>query len=120
MTRKYLRPPTQPAPDKTAVSPKIEPSTFLARLPLPTLLTEDETAAAIGVKPATLVIWRCTKRYPLPYIKCGRLIRYRQDDVVAFLELRRVDPGGPNKKPEEKHHRRRATRTSEARHAATQ
>ncbi len=59
---------------------------------LPKLLTPDEAAAAIGVCTATLSIWRCTKRYDLSYIRCGRLIRYKETDVLDFLERRRVTP----------------------------
>lgn len=42
-------------------------------------------AQYLGVKPPTLDIWRCTKRYPLPFIKVGRLVRYRQSALDAFL-----------------------------------
>lgn len=54
------------------------------------LFTEDQAAAFLGVAPAMLSVWRCTKRYPLPFIKVGRLIRYSEADLIAFLELRRV------------------------------
>ena len=52
----------------------------------------DEAFAAeyIGVKPGTLQVWRSTKRYPLPYLKIGRLVRYRQSDLDAFLKARTV------------------------------
>ncbi|MEE9234963.1 MAG: helix-turn-helix domain-containing protein [Candidatus Acidoferrales bacterium] len=59
---------------------------------LPRLLTPDDAAAAIGVCTATLSIWRCTKRYDLPYVRCGRLIRYKEKDVADFIERRRVTP----------------------------
>ena len=49
------------------------------------LRTENEAAQFLGVKPTTLQIWRCTKRYNLPYIKIGRLVRYRQSALEAFL-----------------------------------
>lgn len=52
------------------------------------LRTEDESAQFLGVKPTTLQIWRSTKRYPLPYIKVGRLVRYRQSALDAFLTAR--------------------------------
>lgn len=52
------------------------------------LRNEVESAEFLGVKPTTLQIWRCTKRYPLPYIKVGRLVRYRQSALDAFLTLR--------------------------------
>ena len=50
----------------------------------------DEAFAAryIGVKPGTLQVWRSTKRYDLPYIKVGRLVRYRQSALDAFLTSR--------------------------------
>jgi predicted DNA-binding transcriptional regulator AlpA len=57
---------------------------------IPKLLDEQTTASLIGVARSTLAIWRSTKRYPLPYIKCGRLVRYREEDVAAFIEARRV------------------------------
>lgn len=52
------------------------------------LRNEVESAQFLGVKPTTLQIWRCTKRYPLPYIKVGRLVRYRQSALDAFLTAR--------------------------------
>lgn len=54
------------------------------------LISEAETAALLDVKPGTLQVWRCTKRYPLPYVKVGRLVRYRRSAVIAFLESRTV------------------------------
>lgn len=58
---------------------------------LPNLLTSEQAAAAIGVTASTLAVWRCTRRYPLAYIKAGRLIRYREIDVASFLNSRRVN-----------------------------
>ena len=54
------------------------------------LLTEAEAAKFLGLEPKTLAIWRSTKRYPLPYIKVGRLVRYQRSDLLAFLESRRI------------------------------
>lgn len=39
--------------------------------------------------------WRCTKRYPLPYVKVGRLVRYRETDVDAF-EIARLQEVAAN------------------------
>lgn len=50
------------------------------------LLDPTQTAGRLGVKESTLAVWRCTKRYDLPYVKVGRLIRYRTSDVEAFIE----------------------------------
>ena len=54
----------------------------------PKLWTEAETAEYLSVDPKTLTAWRCTRRYNLPFIKCGRLVRYRPEDVEAFLKER--------------------------------
>ena len=59
---------------------------------MPRLLYENQVATLLGVSPQTLSVWRCVRRYGLSYIKCGRLIRYREADVLAFLEARTVRP----------------------------
>ena len=58
---------------------------------IPKLLTPDEVADILGVSTSTLAIWRCVKSYQLPYIKAGRLIRYEDSDVVAFITARKHD-----------------------------
>jgi excisionase family DNA binding protein len=55
------------------------------------LMTPQAAAAYLGVEVATLAMWRCTKRYPLPYIKVGRLVHYRKSHLDAFLAARTVD-----------------------------
>ncbi len=52
------------------------------------LLTQEQAAEILGVTPGTLSVWRCTKRYNIPYIKVGRLVRYRKSALDAFLDLR--------------------------------
>ena len=54
------------------------------------LLSQNEVAEMLGVLPCTLQSWRVTHRYPLKYIKCGRLVRYRLSDVEEFLQARTV------------------------------
>jgi excisionase family DNA binding protein len=53
-----------------------------------TLMTPDEVATYLGVSVETLNVWRCTKRYNLPYIKAGRLVRYRIEDLETFVTSR--------------------------------
>lgn len=51
----------------------------------------DRVAAAkyLGnLKPATLAVWDCTKRYDLKPIKVGKLVRYRRSVLDAFLKDR--------------------------------
>ncbi len=54
------------------------------------LFSNIEAAEYIGVKPSSLEVWRCTKRYAIPYIKCGRLVRYRRSDLEQWLESRTI------------------------------
>ena len=54
------------------------------------LLNEQQTADMLGVKPTTLQVWRCNQRYPLPYVKVGRNVRYRASALQAFIESRTV------------------------------
>ena len=54
------------------------------------LLSEQQAAAHIGVKPTTLQVWRSTRRYALAYIKVGRLVRYRLSALDAFRLSREV------------------------------
>lgn len=54
------------------------------------LLDEKAAAEILGVKPASLQVWRSTRRYPLEYIKVGRLVRYRLSAIEAFLQARVV------------------------------
>jgi Helix-turn-helix domain len=58
----------------------------MAALELPKLLTPKETAAILRVSVGTLAVWRCTQRYPLRFLKLGHAIRYRAEDVAAFVE----------------------------------
>ena len=60
-----------------------------------TLLTPAEVAERLGVSAATLATWRCTKRYPLSYVKVGRLVRYRIADLDAF-EISRLQEVAAN------------------------
>lgn len=54
------------------------------------LLTEDEAAAFLSVAPQTLALWRCRERYQLPYVKLGRLVRYRVQDLEEWIESRLI------------------------------
>ena len=54
------------------------------------LLSEQQAAQILGIQPATLQVWRCTRRYPLQYVKVGRTVRYRRSAVEEFISLRTV------------------------------
>lgn len=49
------------------------------------LLTNDQAAALLGLSPETLPVWRVRGRGP-QHIKVGRLVRYRESDLQAWLD----------------------------------
>jgi len=60
-----------------------------AILPAP-VVSEKEAASILGITPGTLSVWRCLRRYPLPYVKVGRAVRYRLADIEEFMQSRTV------------------------------
>jgi hypothetical protein len=53
-------------------------------------LTDTTGAAAIlCVDPQSLANWRVNGRVAIPYIKIGRVVRYRIADLNAFIEQNR-------------------------------
>lgn len=65
-------------------------SAITERIAPTTLHTTKEAAAYLKVKPDTLVTWRCTNRQKLPYVKLGGQVRYRQEDLDAFIQANLV------------------------------
>lgn len=51
-------------------------------------MTEIQAAQLLGLAPGTLAVWRCTGRYKMPFIRVGRLIRYRPQDLRKWAENR--------------------------------
>jgi hypothetical protein len=58
-------------------------------------ITEDELLDRIaaakylgGIKPQTLAVWDCNKRYDLKPIKIGKLVRYKRSVLDAFIKER--------------------------------
>ena len=69
------------SPQPTAMQPQL-----LARMIGDAgLLSSPQAANSIGVTPGTLEVWRCTKRYQIPYIKVGRLVKYRREALELSL-----------------------------------
>jgi predicted DNA-binding transcriptional regulator AlpA len=62
--------------------------------------TEQEIAEYLDVTLACLRDWRSRKVGP-PYIKLGRLVRYRRKDVLSWLESQASRSGHPenNERP---------------------
>jgi predicted DNA-binding transcriptional regulator AlpA len=55
------------------------------------LFTTREAAQYLGLAKITLDIWR-SKGLPPTYVKIHRSVRYRREDLDAFILERRVTP----------------------------
>jgi predicted site-specific integrase-resolvase len=49
------------------------------------LLTAEQVAQVLGVKPDTLAAWRCRRTVPLPFVKVGKRVMYDEDDLAEFI-----------------------------------
>jgi excisionase family DNA binding protein len=65
------------------------------------LITPAEAAQLLGVTPGTLAVWRSTGRYALAFVKIGARVKYRREDLAAFITqrtrapaLRQLERGG--------------------------
>lgn len=63
------------------------------------LMTTRELADLLRVTPGTIKIARSRGTGPggfppFPYLRLGRNIRYRRDQVMRILQANEVDPGG--------------------------
>jgi excisionase family DNA binding protein len=54
------------------------------------LMTRNEAATYLGVKSSTLAVWACTKTVNLPFVKVGRCVRYRREDLDQFISQNTV------------------------------
>lgn len=50
------------------------------------LVSREEAAEFLGVRPQTLATWASSRRYVLPFVKIGRRVLYRLSDLNAFIE----------------------------------
>lgn len=58
------------------------------------LLNRREAAEYLGIKEHTLCVWASESRYDLPYVKVGRLVKYRLSDLAAFVARNTRQKGG--------------------------
>jgi hypothetical protein len=61
---------------------------------MPSLMTEQQVSQQIQVSLAALRKWRVERRGP-PFVKVGPLVRYRADDLIAWIEALPIGGGGP-------------------------
>ena len=55
------------------------------------LLNGHEAAAFLGITYHTLAVWKSTKRHNVPYVKIGRLVKYRRTDLERFINENRSE-----------------------------
>jgi len=65
----------------------------MATIPPTILLTESETAERFKITPRCLQDWRRTQSGP-PWIRVGRRVRYRLQDLEAWMLGQRQESGG--------------------------
>jgi len=53
-------------------------------------LTTEQAAAYLGIAEQTLTNWRNNRRQQIPYLKLGKIVRYRREDLDAWLQSRLV------------------------------
>ena len=58
------------------------------------LLTEDQAAALLMLSPSTLKKWRRTRR-GLRYYRLGSAVRYKREDLEAFVSESAENPCSP-------------------------
>ena len=56
-------------------------------------LNEKEVALLTALSVQTLRNWRFQRR-GFPYVKIGRAVRYKLNDVEQFFEARKIEPEG--------------------------
>jgi excisionase family DNA binding protein len=54
------------------------------------LVSRKQAALYLGVATHTLEVWASAKRYALPYVRIGRLVKYRKVDLDRFIEVRLI------------------------------
>ena len=55
------------------------------------LLSDEQTAAVLGVAPKTLPAWRHYGKGP-DYLKVGKIVRYTPSKIRAWLDKQLVEP----------------------------
>lgn len=62
------------------------------------LVDQKEAARRLGLGEGTLAVWRSTGRYQLPFVKIGRKVKYRIDDLDAWIAGRTRSNGATGEK----------------------
>jgi hypothetical protein len=77
------------------------------------LLTASECSKRLRVTYGTLAVWRCTQRKSLPFVKIGRKVYYRPQDIEDFISANLYPGDGPRLQPKNSRARRAPTNRKE-------
>lgn len=86
--------PTSHAANVSAIKAEIATHLGLDPNNPPATVADKQAADVLGVKPTTLAVWRSTGRYNLPFLKVGRLVKYRVSDLAEFMARRTANHTG--------------------------
>jgi hypothetical protein len=59
---------------------------------IPEMLSPRDAAKKLHTTYGTLAVWRCTRRKALRFVRLGRKIFYKAEDIAAFINAQ-TDPG---------------------------
>jgi hypothetical protein len=63
------------------------------------LLTATEASERLRITYGSLAVWRCKRRKALPFVRIGRKIFYRPQDIEAFITAN-LHPGDGPQQPQ--------------------
>jgi hypothetical protein len=61
------------------------------------LISARETAKRLHVTYGGLAVARCKQRWKLPYVRIGRKIFYKPEDIQAFIDAQTYPGDGPRR-----------------------
>ena len=59
-------------------------------------INEKQAADYLSCAPITLAKDRCDRKLGIPFYKLGRCVRYKKDDLDAWMAERKIIPAIPN------------------------
>jgi len=65
------------------------------------LLSRKDVAMLLGVEESTIYSW--TYRKKIPFIKLGRLIKFRESEIKNWLDTKAVNPSVSSSRMPQKH-----------------
>ena len=74
------------------------------------LIPAADTARRLHITYGALAVWRCTDRRALPFVRIGRKIFYREQDIEKFITDNTHPGDGPRPADAKSRQQKRAAR----------